>query len=349
MTLLRATSQDVFVSSASRRMNLALRSVDVVVPCHNEAEALPRLHRRLAAALDGRAWRLIAVDDGSTDGTDRVIRDLAARDARVLGIQLSRNFGHQAALSAGLAEVRADGAVLMDADGQDPPEVIPQMFELWEQGFQVVYGVRARRKASPILDVCYRAYYHLLRRISDVKPPLHSGDFCLLDAAVIRALRAYPERKKYWRGLRTLAGFRQIGLPYDRPARREGTTKYGPLRLVALAADGVFNMSFFPLRLIAFLGAAMALGSFVLALAVLGWYFSDLSIFGMRPRQVGGWTSLVVLSVFLSGVQFLSLGLIGEYIARMYLETKQRPEYHIASRTDQAAAASPTDARAPTS
>jgi polyisoprenyl-phosphate glycosyltransferase len=309
--------------------------LDLIVPCFNEVEALPGFYKQINEQLGGINWRLIFVNDGSRDDTEKIINDLVKMDPRVMGIHFSRNFGHQAAISAGIEQSSAQCVVVMDADGQDPPSLIPKMIDEWRKGFEVVYGVRARRKASLFLKFSYSMYYRIMKSISHFDLPLNAGDFCLLDSKVVTALRSYPEKRKYWRGLRGAVGFRQIGVPYDRPERDAGESKYTIFKLVSLAADGIFNMSFFPLRLCAFSGAFIAVGAVLFGVMMFVWYLSGIEIFGMMPGRVSGWTSLVMIMAFLSGVQLLFLGVMGEYISRIFIEVKDRPEYHIAYKTNE--------------
>jgi dolichol-phosphate mannosyltransferase len=295
--------------------------LSVVVPVYQEAECLGELYRRLSEAMEGvGAVEFVVVEDGSRDGTPEILRGLAERDGRVRAVFLTRNFGHQAAVSAGLDHARGDAVVVMDADLQDPPELIPRMIALWEQGAEVVYGVRASRKGAVWKRWAYAGFYRLLRRISEVEIPLDSGDFCLMDRSVVEVLRHLPERLRFLRGLRSFVGFRQIPLEYDRPERVAGRSKYSLTALVRLAVDGLVSFSSAPLRLVTYLGLVSA----VLAAGLAGWVFWDAVSTRSAPR---GWASTIVVVLFMSAVQMINQGIMGAYIRRIFVEVKQRPTY----------------------
>lgn len=297
--------------------------ISVVVPLYNERENLATLHQRLTAVLGamGYDYELVFVDDGSHDGTDEWIERLRASDPHVGLVRLSRNFGHQAAVSAGIDHARGDAVIVMDGDLQDPPEVLPSFVRLWrDDGYEVVYAVRRRRKESVLKRAGYFAFYRLLRAISDLEIPLDSGDFCLMDRKVVDALVALPERMRFVRGLRTFVGFRQIGLEYDREARAAGRPKYSFRALCGLAIDGLISFSSYPLHIVTYMGLLTAAA----ALAMSVWVFADAFASGESPR---GWASLIVVVLFLGSVQMVSLGIIGEYIRRIFLESKGRPTY----------------------
>ena len=224
--------------------------ISVVVPVHNEAENLPELYGRLSSVLGevGAAYEIIVVNDGSTDGSLPLLRDLHARDPRVKVVNLARNFGHQIAISAGLDYARGEGIVMMDADLQDPPEVIPEFIRKWNEGYQVVYGTRRERKENIFKRFAYALFYRLLRQVSAVDIPLDSGDFSLIDARVADVMRSMPERSRFVRGLRSWVGFKQIGIEYPRSSRHSGQPKYTFGKLVKLALDGLISFSMLPLR-----------------------------------------------------------------------------------------------------
>ncbi len=298
--------------------------ISVVVPLFDEQENLPELHRRLSASLQalGCDYEIVLVDDGSRDATPVLIDDLVAADPHVLGIHLSRNFGHQAALSAGLEHARGRAVVVMDGDLQDPPEVIGDFLERWREGYDVVYAVRTRRKEGPAKRLGYFLFYRLLRAISDLDIPLDSGDFCLMDRRVVDVLKHLPEQGRFLRGLRTFVGFRQIGLEYERASREAGQPKYTFRKLVGLAVDGLISFSGYPLRLVTYLGFISAL----LAVGLTIWVFADAIHNESTPR---GWASTIAVVLFMSAVQLLSLGIMGEYVRRIFLECKGRPAYVI--------------------
>jgi dolichol-phosphate mannosyltransferase len=245
---------------------------------------------------------------------------LSQADPRVVGVMLSRNFGHQAAVSAGIAECTGDAVIVMDGDLQDPPEVLEQFIARWRDGAEVVYAVRTKRKEGLLKRTAYGAFYRLLRKLSDIDIPLDSGDFGLMDRKVVNALLALPERQRFVRGLRCFVGFRQEGLVYERAGREAGAPKYTFKALVRLAMDGLISFSSAPLNLITYLG----LGSCVFALGLIAWVMGR-AIIGQRPPE--GWASTMVVVLFFGSVQLLSLGIIGEYLRRIFLEVKGRPTY----------------------
>jgi dolichol-phosphate mannosyltransferase len=299
--------------------------VSVVVPLCNEAASVDELHRRLAATLDGAgvSYEVIAVDDGSTDATGDRLDQMAGEDDRLVVLRLSRNFGHQAAVSAGIDRARGDAVVVLDGDLQDPPEVIPRFIAAWRQGYDVVYGVRRHRKESPLKRLGYAAFYRIWNAISDLDIPLDSGDFCLMDRRVVDVLTHLPERMRFMRGLRSFVGFRQIGLPYERAAREAGSSKYSFGALVGLAIDGLVSFSVYPLRLVTHLGLATISVAFVL----LGWVLFDAWVGHTAPL---GWASTIVVVLFMSSVILFCLGIIGEYLRLIFLEVKDRPTYIVA-------------------
>lgn len=297
--------------------------VSVAIPVHNEEQAVDELLRRVGAVLDGvpgGPHEIVIVDDGSTDGTLAALARRAAADPRIVVVALSRNFGHQAAFTAALDHVTGDVTVLMDGDLQDPPEVIPQFLARHAEGFDVVYAVRAQRRAAWWLRVSYHLFYRVIERLSDLELPLDSGDFALLSRRVVQELHRTTEHNRYLRGLRTWVGFRQVGLAVDRPERFAGTSKYTLRRLVRLALDGIFAFSIVPLRAAAALGATAIAASALYSLYAL---YAKLAL----HRSPQGFTTLILLISFLSGVNLLFLGIIGEYLGRVYEEVKARPLY----------------------
>jgi polyisoprenyl-phosphate glycosyltransferase len=297
--------------------------ISVVVPLFNEQENVPELHRRLVQALDflGEPYEIVFVDDGSRDQTPRLIDELQEADPNLSVVHLSRNFGHQPAVSAGLDHASGQAVIVMDGDLQDPPEVIPQFVERWRAGTDVVYAVRRRRKEGAMKRMGYHAFYRILNAISDLDIPLDSGDFCLMDRRVVDALRGLPERARFVRGLRTFVGFRQTGLDYERAAREAGRPKYSLKALVGLAVDGLVSFSSYPLRLVTYLGVCAA----ALALSLVCWVLIEaVTQIHYLPR---GWASLAVIVLFMGAVQLICLGIIGEYIRLIFVEAKRRPTY----------------------
>jgi glycosyltransferase involved in cell wall biosynthesis len=299
--------------------------VSVAIPVHNEEQLIEELTRRVGSvlsALPGGPHELVIVDDGSTDATLARLMEAAKRDSRVVVVILSRNFGHQPALTAALDVVSGDVIVAMDGDLQDPPEAIPTFLSHYEQGYDVVYATRLRRKEGLFLRLSYWAYYRLAAQISAIELPVDAGDFGLMSARVVKELQGMRERHRYLRGLRAWVGFRQIGVLIERGARLQGTTKYTALRLLKLASDGLFAFSIVPLRLATAVGAIAMVSSSAFALYSIVAKF----IFASIPR---GFTATIVIATFLSGVNLLFLGVIGEYVGRIYEESKERPIYII--------------------
>lgn len=296
--------------------------VSVVIPVYNEQENLPELYRRLTEVL-GRAadgHELVLVDDGSRDRSLELLHGIAARDGRVLVVELARNFGHQVAISAGLDHARGRAVMIMDADLQDPPEVLPLFIERWRAGHDVVYAVREKRKEGLLKRTAYAAFYRLLQRVAQIDIPLDAGDFCIMDRRVVEVLNGMPERNRFVRGIRSWIGLDQVGLAYERHARHAGRPKYTFKRLVYLALDGLISFSYVPLRMISLLGLAVSLMSIVLA----AFYAIQKIFFELSPP---GFATLVVSIFFLAGIQLVTIGVIGEYVGRIFDEVKRRPLY----------------------
>lgn len=300
--------------------------VSVVVPLYNEQENVHELHRRLAESLGGLGipYEILFVDDGSRDATPGLIDAMQGGDPHLAVVHLSRNFGHQPAVTAGIDRALGRAVLIMDGDLQDPPEVIPQFLDKWRSGCDVVYAVRKDRKEGALKKAGYFAFYRLLSWISDLDIPLDSGDFCLMDRRVVDALKELPERVRFVRGLRTFVGFRQAGLEYERSARAAGRPKYTFSALVRLAVDGLISFSGYPLRLVTYVGAATGLASLLL----VAWVLYDAAVGRTAPR---GWASLCAIVLFIGSVQLVCLGIIGEYVRLIFLESKARPTYVVGS------------------
>jgi dolichol-phosphate mannosyltransferase len=296
--------------------------VSVVAPVFNEVDTLPEFHRRVTAALAGHHHELVLVNDGSTDGSGELLERLAAEDPRVRPIHLSRNFGHQAAITAGLEAARGAAAVTIDADLQDPPEVIPRLLEQWSAGADVVHGVRHERRGEPRRRLfLIRAFYRVFDRLSGLSDfPGNSGDFRLISRPALDALNALPERNRFVRGLVSWVGFRQVSVVYEREARYAGRSKYPLRKLLSLAANGILSFSAVPLRVAAWLGLVMSLTAFLAIPVVV-----ILRLAGLY--EVSGIASIHILVLLVGGIQLLFLGVLGEYLARDYDETKRRPVY----------------------
>jgi len=301
--------------------------LSIAIPIHNEERALPELLQRVQRVLTeikGGPHQLLFVDDGSNDGSLAILQEAALQDRRIAVISLSRNFGHQAAITAALDHVTGDATVVMDGDLQDIPEVLPQFVERYLAGYDVVYAQRIRRKETWVLRLCYFVFYRLMARLSDVRLPLDSGDFGLMSRRVVDEVRRMPEHHRYLRGMRSWVGFRQTGIPVERAQRHSGKSKYSFLGLIKLASDGIFAFSIVPIRAAALLGLAAMIFSLLYTV-----YAVAVKLFLGQPPQ--GFTTLIVIISFLSGVLLFFVGVIGEYVGRVYEETKGRPQYVIGS------------------
>jgi dolichol-phosphate mannosyltransferase len=297
-------------------------TISVIIPCYNEEEVLLACHARLIEVFEGydkHEYELVYVNDGSSDRTEELLRYLHDSYPQTRVVMLSRNFGHQAAVTAGLTAASGQCAVIIDADLQDPPEVILQMIDRWQAGYEVVYGVRESRAGESGFKLrSAQLFYRLINKLSDVEIPLDSGDFRLLDRRAVNAMLAMPERHRLLRGMSSWIGFRQFGLKYARAARFAGTTKYPLRKMINLALDGIFSFSTVPLRLVTGLGGLTA------GLAAAGIFYS-LIVRIFTPNWVAGWTTLILAILLASGVQMFCFGVLGEYIGRIYTEIKQRP------------------------
>jgi len=313
-----------------------------VAPIYNERESVEELVRRLTAALEPLGpYEIVLVDDGSTDTSWETMRGLAAADERIRLLRLSRNFGHQIALTAGLDAARGEAVVLIDGDLQDPPELIPELVARWREGYDVVYAVREQREGESRLRLwAISAYYTLFRRMSATDIPANTGDFRLLSRRAVDALARMPERARYLRGMTSWIGFRQTGVPYRRDARYAGTAKYPFGKLWRLASDGITSFSVAPIRLVTRLGAVML----VFCAGVLAW---TLYVRFFTDNAPQGWTSLLAVVLLLGGMQMLGIGIVGQYIARIFEETKQRPLYFVSETVERGETIAAETATAP--
>ncbi len=297
--------------------------LSVAIPLYNEQDVLPELLRRVGAVLDGipdGPHEIVIVDDGSADRTPALLDAAANVEPRLVVVTLSRNFGHQAALTAALDHATGDAVVLMDGDLQDPPEAIPAFLAKLAAGYDVVYAQRMQRKESWPLRLSYFLFYRLLYWLADLRLPLDAGDFGLMSRRVVNQIKAAPEHNRYLRGLRVWAGYKHIGVPVERDARFAGKSKYSTLKLLRLASDGIFAFSIVPLRAAAVVGAIAITLSIVFALYAL---YAKVVL----DRSPAGFTAITILVTFLSGVNILFVGVIGEYVGRIYEEVKARPVY----------------------
>ena len=295
----------------------------VVAPIYNEIDNLPQLYKRIQHVMGAKreSWELILVDDGSTDGSTEAIRDLAKKDRHVRPVIFARNFGHQIAITAGWDYSRGDAVITIDGDLQDPPEAIPELVRMWKQGYDVVYAVRSEREGESWFKKFTAAlFYRVIYRITDVKIPVDSGDFRLMDRKVVNVLKQMRERHRFPRGMSAWVGFRQIGVAYKRSRRYAGVTKYPFRRMLLLALNAITSFSYFPLQVATYFGFFSA-GIAILAIPIVVY----LRMAGI-PQFTGQATTLIAV-LFLGGIQLISLGVLGEYIGRLYDEAKGRPLY----------------------
>lgn len=301
-----------------------MTTLSIVIPCFNEEACLQELHRRVSSAARhaaGSSYEIVLINDGSRDGTWRLMQDLASKDEHILAINLSRNHGHQLALTAGLDLCSGDRILIIDADLQDPPELLPEMMaEMNVRGADVVYAVRrARAGETAFKKTTAKLFYRVLSRMSDVEIPLDTGDFRLMTRRALDALLSLPEQARFIRGMVAWVGFRQVPFAYDRAERHSGVTKYPLRKMMAFALDAVTGFSIAPLRMASHVGLWLVLASILLLVYIgLGW---------LTGQAIQGWTSLMLVVVFLGAVQMFVLGMIGEYLGRLYVEAKRRPLY----------------------
>lgn len=326
--LLSGTQADGAAGSGSEMgrpfTGIVLPVLSVVVPVFNEEENLLILYSRLSSVLKQTEpeYEIIFVDDGSRDGSLALLHQIADQDDRVTVIELARNFGHQVAISAGIDHARGQGVVIMDADLQDPPEVLPRFIEKWREGHDVVYAIRTERKEGFLKRTAYALFYRLLQRIASIEIPLDAGDFCIMDRKVVDILVCMPERNRFVRGIRSWVGLDQVGVEYARQARYAGKPKFTFSRLMFLAMDGLISFSYIPLRMITLLGFGV---SFISILLAIGYTIQKLTR-GLTPP---GFATTVVAIFFLAGIQLITIGVIGEYVGRIFEEVKRRPLYVI--------------------
>jgi len=306
--------------------------ISIVIPIYNEEENLQNLYTRLTNSAPSwkEDYEIVLIDDGSSDSSLTMMRVMAEKDSHVRVIKLSRNFGHQPAISAGIQEAKGDAIIIMDGDLQDPPEELHRFLDKWREGYEVVYAVRTKRKEGFFKKLAYSSFYRIMAAISDIEIPLDSGDFCVMDRKVVNVLvHDMPEQIRFIRGMRAYAGFKQIGVTYERAERAAGEVKYTFKKLVQLALDGLFGFSSFPLRLSTYLGISIAIPSLIIGVFFLVHRLFGFKVFGHTPEETPGLASLAVGMFFLGGVMLTMLGIIGEYISRIYIEVKKRPFFVI--------------------
>lgn len=303
---------------------MADQMISVAVPVYNEEQVVNEFYKRMSAVLEKLTanYEIVFVNDGSRDKTLAILEELAQKDKKVKVVNFSRNYGHQIALTAALDHVSGDAVLMIDSDLQDPPEVLPEMLQKWREGYQVVYGKRKKRPGETLFKLMTAKYfYRFINKMSDMEFPTDTGDFRLVDKKVIQAIRLLPEKNRYLRGLFTWVGFSQYALEYDRQERHAGTTKYPLRKMLKFATDAITSFSVKPLQI------ALNIGLFTMFIAflILAW---SIGVKIFNPTQVvHGWTSLIGSIVFLGGVQLFTIGIIGEYVGRIYEEVKRRPLY----------------------
>lgn len=306
----------------------AFAGISVVIPVYNEDQSLAELLSRLKATAEqsNEQYQWIFVDDGSVDSTLKQLQTASQLDGRVQFISLSRNFGHQVAVSAGIEHATGSAVIVIDGDLQDPPELFPELIKKWKEGNQVVYAIRKSRKENFILRMCYAFFYRLLSSVAEIKIPMDSGDFCLMDQKIASILKAMPEKNRFIRGIRAWTGFRQVGIEYDRDKRFAGKSKYSFSKLFQLAFEGITSFSDLPIKACGYIGFAMA------GFSILGLLYSLLSklFFDQTPQ---GWASMTFALFFIGGVQLLMLSFVGIYVGRIYREVQKRPLYLVKEST----------------
>jgi|APSaa5957512535_1039671.scaffolds.fasta_scaffold18689_3 polyisoprenyl-phosphate glycosyltransferase len=300
-------------------------NISIVIPVYNSAKIFPFLCEQLVTTLESAvdSFEIIAVVDGCSDNSAEVVAQHSEKDSRVKLIEFSRNFGNQMAITAGLQASRGDMVVVMDDDLEDPPDIIPRLIQKAEEGYEVVYAVRKERKISTIRHAVYKAYYRALNKFSSFEIPEDVGDFCLMRRPIVDVLNSMPENNRYIRGLRAWAGFSQAGVEFDRQARHSGISGFDIFRYFKFAFDGIFSFSYKPLFYVTLIGVVISISSLALALILI---FLKLTA---RLPDVPGWASIAVSVLFIGGIQLLSIGILGQYVGRIYDEVKQRPPFII--------------------
>jgi polyisoprenyl-phosphate glycosyltransferase len=300
---------------------MSKRLISIVTPVYNEDKITSKFYEAVVQACSELNFELIFVDDGSADTSWQSIQKLSVLDKRVRGLQLSRNFGHQAALTAGIEEAGGEAIVILDCDLQDPPDLIPKMVEKWLIGYDIVYAVRTQRQGETFFKkITANLFYLIFRKISELNVPLDSGDFRLLSRSAVDVLKNMPERIRFLRGLTSWIGFKQTGINYMRQERFSGKTKFSLFRMIRLASDGITSFTSFPLQIATYMGLIVTSISFLVSMQALYVKF-------VTKTAIPGWTSLFSVIVFLGGIQLLMIGTIGEYVGRIYQEVKHRPVY----------------------
>lgn len=303
-----------------------LKKISAVIACYKDAQAIPFMYKRLVKVFTkiNVDFEIIFVNDGSPDNTEEILQNLVRKDSRVAAVNHSRNFSSQMAFTSGMDIANGDSVVLLDGDLQDPPEIIEQFFNKWQDGYDVVYGVRVRREAPWLMSLMYKLFYRLFHALSYIQLPLDAGDFSLIDRKVVDALKQFPERDRFMRGLRAWVGFKQTGVPYIRPERMFGKTTNNLLKNFQWAVKGIFSFSYVPLQMITLLSLLV----FFIAFAGM---IAQIVIRLLLPNTPAGATTILVAILFVGSIQLLGISILGEYIGKIFEEVKQRPKYIVKS------------------
>lgn len=302
------------------------KKISAIIACYKDEQAIPMMYTRLTKAFTriGADYEIIFVNDGSPDNTETVLKKLVLSDPHVIAINHSRNFSSQMAFTSGMDITTGDAVILLDGDLQDPPELIPKFYHKWQEGYDVVYGVRVKREASLLMQIFYKIFYQIFQKLSYIQIPKDAGDFSLIDRKVVMELKQFPERDRFIRGLRAWVGFKQIGIPYDRPERVFGKTTNSFIKNFQWATKGIFSFSYVPLQFI----TLISLFVFFLALFAI---VVQIALRLLLPNTPQGASTILVIVLFLGSIQLLGISIIGEYIGKIFEEVKQRPKYIVKS------------------
>jgi len=300
------------------------KKISAIIACYKDAQAIPIMHERLTKIFKkiGIEYEIIFVNDGSPDNTEDVLKKIASKDPRTIGINHSRNFSSQMAFTSGMDIAEADAVVLLDGDLQDPPELIEKFYTKWRQGFDIVYGIRTKRETPLYMEILYKLFYRIFHKLSYVKIPLDAGDFSLIDKKVVDVLKTFPERDRFLRGLRAWVGFRQTGIPYRRPERMFGKTTNNFLKNLNWATKGIFSFSYVPLQIISLFSSIV----FLISLLAIIYQLIARLVFHNAPEGI---TTVLIVILFIGAIQLLGISVLGEYIGKIFEEVKQRPKYII--------------------
>ncbi|MEX2013062.1 MAG: glycosyltransferase family 2 protein [Candidatus Levyibacteriota bacterium] len=302
------------------------QKISAIIACYKDAQAIPIMHQRLKKVFDkiGVDSEIIFVNDGSPDNSEEVLRKIVTKDSHVIAVNHSRNFNSQMAFTSGMDISTGDAIVFLDGDLQDPPEVIEKFYRKWLEGYDVVYGIRTKREAPLYMQILYKSFYRIFHKLSYINIPVDAGDFSLIDRKVVNALKQFPERDRFLRGLRAWVGFKQIGIPYARPERMFGKTTNNFLKNINWAARGIFSFSYVPLQLMVLLSSFV----FLLALAGIAYQLISQLVFHTAPQGI---TTIMIIVLFIGAIQLLGISILGQYIAKIFEEVKQRPKYIVKS------------------